>query len=74
MTDLTALHNLVVLLIFAGMTLAGLKKLGGKVNTLREYLDYWFFGYWIDDNVVFALSCVKRILPSFSIGLNVRAR
>jgi hypothetical protein len=65
MTDLTALHNLIVPLIVVGMTVTSLMKLR-KVNTLREYLDYWCFGYWIDDNIASALSFFRRVFPTVS--------
>jgi hypothetical protein len=65
MTDLAALHNLIMPLLLIGMTATSLKKLR-KVNTLKEYLDYWCFGYWIDDNIASALRFLRRALPTVS--------
>ena len=65
MTDPTALYTLIIPLTFIGMTVTSLMKLR-KVNTLREYLDYWCFGYWIDDNIASALRFLRRVFPTVS--------
>ena len=63
MTDLTALYNLIIPLTFIGMTVTSLMKLR-KVNTIREYLDYWLFGCWIEDNIALATSFLKKNVPN----------
>ena len=65
MTDLTALCNFIVPLTFIGMAVTSLMKLR-EINTIREYLNYWCNGYWVDDNIALALRFMRRRFPTFS--------